>query len=275
MASADSKSPALSTGKRKYTDEDTDADSKSKSATTSPEAQGPQDGSKKARIIGPTLPPGFAQAQSDDDGSASDGSSSSEDDLGPALPTAAESRGREKHHERLSEEVTKQEEKVTREQWMLEPPKSSDWTSRVDPTKLRNRKFNTGMGAKAPAQKSGGDSMLWTETPEQKRQRLADEVMGIKKPATAVEPDRSAGRPAEKDHATSKRIQEYNDRFRNQSLYSERKAKPKEEEDDPSKRAFDKEKDIRGSGQINHTKRKELLNRAADFGSRFSGGSYL
>ncbi len=93
---------------------------------------------------------------------------------------------------------------------MLEPPKQSDWTSRMDPTKLRNRKFNTGMGAKAPASKSGGDSVLWTETPEQKRQRLADEVMGVRKPATDIGPDPSAGRPAEKNHATSQRIQEYN-----------------------------------------------------------------
>lgn len=93
---------------------------------------------------------------------------------------------------------------------MLEPPKQDDWFSRVDPTKLRNRKFNTGMGAKAPAQKSSGSSLLWTETPEQKRQRLADEVMGVKKPATEGEPDAQAERKAPKDDATTKRIQEYN-----------------------------------------------------------------
>jgi len=46
-------------------------------------------------------------------------------------------------------------------------------------------------------------------------------------------------------------------------------------EDDPSKRAFDKEKDIRGGMKIDHAKKKELLSRAADFGSRFAKGSYL
>ena len=66
------------------------------------------------------------------------------------------------------------------------------------------------------------------------------------------------------------------ERYRQRSLYHERKTTgAKEEGDDPSKRAFDKEKDIRGGRQINHTARKELINRAANFGSRFSGGGYL
>ena len=54
-----------------------------------------------------------------------------------------------------------------------------------------------------------------------------------------------------------------------------KKTIPKEKEDDPSKRAFDKEKDIGGGMKIGHAKRKELLNKAADFSSRFSGGKYL
>jgi hypothetical protein len=47
------------------------------------------------------------------------------------------------------------------------------------------------------------------------------------------------------------------------------------EEDDPSKRTFNREKDIAGGRKINHQQKKEMLNRAADFGSRFSSGSYL
>lgn len=49
----------------------------------------------------------------------------------------------------------------------------------------------------------------------------------------------------------------------------------KEKEDDPSKRAFDYEKDMGGGMKIGHAQRKEMLNKAADFGSRFSKGSYL
>jgi hypothetical protein len=106
-------------------------------------------------------------------------------------------------------EATAREEakKPKREEWMLVPPKGEDWSSRVDPTKLRNRKFNTGKGAKAPVQKSGGVSSIWTETPEEKRQRLADEVMGVRRPAT--EEQSTAKKPAQ-DEDTAKRMREYN-----------------------------------------------------------------
>ena len=186
------------------------------------------------------------------------------------------------------------EDRPQREDWMLQPPKQEDWSTRVDPTKLRNRKFNTGKGSKAPNQQSSVDSRLWTETPEQKRQRLEDEVMGITQRATD---DQTASKKKKKnpdrDEATVRKIKEYTVRLvvfaylsyeadshqeknRGQSLANERKkTTPHEEEDDPSKRAFDKEKDIRGGTKIGHAKRQEMMTRAADFGSRFSGGGFL
>lgn len=100
---------------------------------------------------------------------------------------------------------------------MLVPPKQDDWSARVDPTKLRNRKFNTGKGAKAPSGRGGGDiSALWTETPEQKRQRLEDEMMGVKKPAQLVEggdEDAAGGRrrgDERERRETERRIREFN-----------------------------------------------------------------
>ena len=48
-----------------------------------------------------------------------------------------------------------------------------------------------------------------------------------------------------------------------------------EEDDDPSKRAFDWEKDMKVGGQISGSQKKELLNRAANFGGRFQSGKYL
>ena len=66
------------------------------------------------------------------------------------------------------------------------------------------------------------------------------------------------------------------EKSRGKSLYELHKSQtPKEKEDDPSKRAFDWEKDVGGGMKIGHAQRKELLNKAADFGSRFSGGKYL
>jgi len=73
------------------------------------------------------------------------------------------------------------EKKTTRDEWMMIPPKQDDLAARMDPTKQRARKFNTGKGAKGPAGPGGMDSS-WTETPDQKRKRLADEVMGVAAP---------------------------------------------------------------------------------------------
>jgi len=52
------------------------------------------------------------------------------------------------------------DKKPQREEWMLLPPTNDDWSSRVDPTKLKARKFQSGKGSKAPIDKSGGISAI-------------------------------------------------------------------------------------------------------------------
>lgn len=95
---------------------------------------------------------------------------------------------------------------------MLVPPTSDDWSSRVDPTKLRNRKFNTGKGSKAPPPKGreGDGNALWTETPEQKRKRLEDEVMGVKRPAQLGGEEKQDEWREKESQETARRIREYN-----------------------------------------------------------------
>ncbi|KAI9857524.1 MAG: hypothetical protein M1824_004784 [Vezdaea acicularis] len=236
---------------------------------------------KRQRVVGPTLPPAPLEGLPLETPSEDGGSSSSDSDIGPALPSAIGQKAVNEANDTAwtepeSSEAIQSAEKLQREEWMLVPPKQDDWSSRVDPTKLRNRKFNTGMGSKAPAARSRGESTVWTETPEQKRKRLEDEVMGVKRPAALGEMDEKPDRSAAEATETARRIQEYNDQNRNKSLYNEhKKTVPKEKEDDPSARPFDREKDIGGGRQIDHTQRKELLNKAAGFGSRFAGGKYL
>lgn len=243
-----------------------------------------KDGPNPPRVLGPSLPPAplserpsFPDDDDDDD----------DDDFGPALPPQST------HQPRLPDPTIEPSlasdrtpPKPKREEWMLIPPSQSDWSSRIDPTKLRNRKFNTGKGAKAPPPKSSGDNALWTETPEQKQQRLADEVMGVvAKPGSAAAssssaadngPNEQSSRRRTEALETERRIEAYNAQHRPASLYSEHQKRPrKEQEDDPSARAFDREKDLVRGTKIGRAQKQDMLNRAADFGERFTKGSYL
>jgi len=234
------------------------------------------------RVLGSTPPPAPLSERPPNPPSDSD----SDSDYGPSLPpppgSAAEaSLFVAQQQERESAAVSTASAKPQRAEWMLVPPTDSDWTSRVDPTKLKNRKFASGKGAKAPAEKSG-ISAIWTETPEQKRQRLADEVLGRAEVATSARgkgKEKPEGESRE-DEATARRIREYNEKNRGRSLYEERRERKerdgtKEEEDDPSKRGFDREKDMALGGRMGHGEKREMLAKARDFGSRFQKGSFL
>jgi hypothetical protein len=212
-------------------------------------------------------------------GKPEDESSSDNEDYGPSLPPVPGSAAayEAEAQSRAAEDAATARAKTAKPQraeWMLVPPKDSDWSSRIDPTKLKNRKFASGKGAKAPAEKTG-ISAIWMETPEQKKQRLEDEVMGRKDSSTYT-PSKKPRKDDAEAEATARRIAEYNEKNRSHSLYDEhKKAVPREKEDDPSKRAFDKEKDMGLGGRIGHVQKKDMLKRAGDFGSRFEKGSYL
>ncbi len=236
---------------------------------------------KERRVLGPAPPPApLDERPPQPANKPEDESSSEDDDYGPSLPSAPGSAVAYEAQAQLlaAEQAANERAKTTkpqREEWMLMPPTDSDWSSRVDPTKLKNRKFASGKGARAPVEKSGV-SNIWTETPEEKRQRLEDEVLGRKDSSTS----KNSGSKPRKDEAemeaTARRIKEYNEKNRNKSLYDEhQKAVPKEKEDDPSKRGFDKEKDMALGGRIGHVQKKDMLKKAGDFGSRFERGSFL
>jgi hypothetical protein len=89
------------------------------------------------------------------------------------------------------------------------PPTQDDLAARMDPSKLRARKFNIGKGAKAPTVGGDGISAIWTETPEEKRKRLANEVLGVAPPASAGKSDSSRSRNKAKDEETARRIKEH------------------------------------------------------------------
>ncbi|RDW87548.1 hypothetical protein BP5796_03242 [Coleophoma crateriformis] len=267
--------PASTEGEIALSDDDDEDDYGP--AAPSGDLKAPSGPAPTKRVLGPAPPPA---SLSERPSSPAD-SSSDDDDYGPSLPPAPGSAAERQMLVQRSEDNTRIENsnntpaRPQRDDWMLVPPSDSDWSSRVDPTKLKNRKFASGKGAKAPAEKSG-ISGIWTETPEQKRQRLEDEVLGRKDASTSSHKAGPSVMESREDEATSRRIREYNERNRNRSLYEEhKKAVPKEKEDDPSARGFDKEKDMALGGRIGHVQKRDMIGKAADFGSRFQKGRYL
>lgn len=234
----------------------------------------------------PTEPP---TAQEDD-------SSDDDDDFGPSLPTAgAVTKASNEDEENGIEAEAPAQQQLKRDDWMMMPPTQDDLAARLDPTKQRPKAFNTGKGARGP-NTAGEDSSTWHETPEQKQKRLQDEMMGISK-ASAPAKSGSTKTSKVKDEATKHKIQEHvrlhfhiqvpeplagsadnamQDKIRGPSLMDQHRAtKGPEVDDDPSKRAFDKEKDMASGAQFSSTQKKEMLQKASNFSGKFSGGTYL
>jgi hypothetical protein len=187
MSAAGPELPPHLLAKRKRQEEE---ESKDASATASGANRmgSPGEGEKRRRVIGPAMPPAPLEERPAEPAIGADEAESDDDDFGPALPPAdsasATNLGDDNDAEQTQSATTTAPAKVERDAWMTMPPKQDDLAARMDPTKIRARGFNTGKGAKGP-NTLGEDSSAWNETPEQKRKRLQDEMMGIAKPAPA------------------------------------------------------------------------------------------
>ena len=269
--------PSSPTGKRKRAPEDDDSGSDDNVGPPLPPSKEKQPDAepKKARILGPSLlsslqPSATTVPQTKDDAGTE---SSDDDDFGPTLPSKEDDKSKPATNtgaSALSNSEKPNAAPLQRDEWMTLAPASGDWSQRVDPTKLKSRKFNT--SGRSSHATSGTDA--WHETPEQKQVRLQREMLGTKEstgPTAKPEPNAIS----EEDEETRRRMQEYN-KARGPSLYeAHTKGQKGEEDDDPSKRAFDREKDIAGGLQINATQRREMMKKSGDFSSRFSSAKYL
>ncbi|CAK7227248.1 hypothetical protein SBRCBS47491_006506 [Sporothrix bragantina] len=290
--------------------------------------------------MGPTMPPPRESESREDarknDARSDDGESDTDDsDYGPALPGADGDYRRAP----IVDNTTEVDNGATnaafdpystapsqRDDWMLAPP--SDNTAAnlaADPTKIRARGFATGRAAAAGGARAAGGGgaaasaigSLWTETLQQKSQRLADTVLGRAAdprqggssggPSAAAPASASSAAMAAANAERDAQIRAYTEATRGKSLYEAHqeyrhdrhdrhgrhnrhsrddrdedhpskkssKSTTQEEDDDPSARAFDREKDMRIGVQINNKQRRDLVSRAGDFGGRFSKGSFL
>lgn len=163
----------MESDKRKFTDLDQD------------ESEPP-----KKKVIGPSLPPVTQSVESNPSPVEESGSESdSDDDFGPSMPPPeGVSIDNGPIAQSSSSRVAPKDENIEsqRDQWMLHPPEQSDWAKKIDPTQLRNRKFQTGKSAGSAGPKTVDSS--WIETPEERMRRLGDAVMGVGQPSNSPNP---------------------------------------------------------------------------------------
>ncbi|XP_006454954.1 hypothetical protein AGABI2DRAFT_190125 [Agaricus bisporus var. bisporus H97] len=236
------------------------------------------------RILGPSLPSRSSHSYLDED--------SDEDDVGPKpLPdelrpmhekdAVTEFMEREERR-RKNEELAKKPKALKREEWMLVPPSSSDLLGKLDTTKLKARQFSKSSG---PVNK--GDNNLWTETPAERQQRIADEVTGKKRRAVDVANEEVLGGTS--DRKRSKReeemirrgVDEYTKKSRGASLVEQHSSKGKagDEDEDSEKAIWDHSRDMSIGGRLmDDHKRNRMIREAKGLGERFGsgkGGSFL
>ncbi|KAG0276029.1 hypothetical protein BGZ96_003500 [Linnemannia gamsii] len=179
------------------------------------------------------------------------------------------------------EEVSEvKDKKLIREDWMMVPPESRILGD--DPLKITARTFQK-------REQAPQDSSLWTETPADREKRLRgeprerDEDSDRRKRSRRREDDdeQQYHQRSRQDAEREEQIRKYNAEKRSTSLmeshsnqYIKSKAwqKDDKEHDNPSARAFDREKDVLGGRRVDHRQRDDLVKQAMDLGSKFSKG---
>ncbi len=208
MGSIGPELPSYIPTKRKHDQEGTAISPKTKKKALS-HSSSPESAGKRRRVIGPALPPApldeLPPHQSED--------SSSDEGYGPTLlPNNHNDSARTPAVSAFHTTNIAEPEKTQRDEWMMIPPKRDELSARMDPTQIRARKFNIGKAAKVVSQK-GGDNTVWTETPEQKRKRLEDQVLGNTQSAvTDTDAAMQRTHRVENDE-TARRIREHNVRY--------------------------------------------------------------
>lgn len=211
-----------------------------------------------------------------------------DDDIGPRpLPASIQSqldprsdaiqRFMEAEERRAKQAEDAKKPKVpTREEWMLVPPSASDLLGNLDPSKLtKARQFSRSTAAPKET-----DNSLWTETPAERQQRIADEVSGRKRKAGASEPHLSPEEEAEArkrkklDDQIRKGADEHTRQVRGQALVASHEDKLLSAPTDETPSAiWDHGRDMAVGGRLmDDSSRSKMLKDAKGLGDRFSSG---
>ncbi|EPQ61252.1 hypothetical protein GLOTRDRAFT_135771 [Gloeophyllum trabeum ATCC 11539] len=232
----------------------------------------PPRASPPKRVIGPSFPPPSFQEDDDDD------------EVGPVpLPAGAgpveedgvrEFLEREERRRKAAEDAAKPKA-LQREEWMLVPPSSQGLLGSLDPAKLRQaRQFSKSTNVKST------DTTLWTETPAERQQRLADEVSGKKRRIENAEPDvdaEDALRKRRRDEVVRQGVEEYTRKHRGPTLLqqhatSEKSSKDKAGSEEPPV-IWDHARDMALGGRLmDDKKRDQIINDSKGLSDRFGAG---
>ncbi|KAG8844413.1 hypothetical protein FRB96_003048 [Tulasnella sp. 330] len=233
--------------------------------------------SSTRKVIGPSFPTGISLVMGEDD---------SDDEIGPApLPPGQGEADegvrnfleREERRQKAIEEDSKPKA-LKRDEWMLKPPEASNIFSSLDTTKLKARQFSRKTEDKIT------DQTLWTETPAERQQRLADEVTGKRKRIEAAAGGNAAAEESLEDRKRRRRdkeiqdqVEEYTKNNRGTTLldmHSKAAASSKDAKDSAPAAIWDRDRDMSLTGRLmDERSRSKLVKDAKDLGSRFGRGT--
>ncbi|KAJ7449403.1 hypothetical protein B0H11DRAFT_1877693 [Mycena galericulata] len=237
--------------------------------------------SSKKPVAGPTMSPSYLPTY--DSRVRYHDPDDSDDDVGPRpLPAGVgfeerdavkEFMAKEEKRRREVEEAAKPKA-PKRDEWMLVPP-SSSVLGNLDPTKLKPRQF-----ARTSAPAKSTDNTLWTETPAERQQRLADEVSGKKRRAANTDaPSAAEELEARKrqriDEELRRGVEEHTRKTRGSALVDmhARAGKDDDQDDDKKKEIWDRDRDMALSGRLmEDSKRNKMIKEAKGLGDRFGTG---
>ncbi|WWC91407.1 uncharacterized protein L201_006351 [Kwoniella dendrophila CBS 6074] len=179
---------------------------------------------------------------------------------------------REERRRKILEEENKPKEKK-REEWMLVPP-SSGVLSAVDPLRKRPTTFS-----KSTKEPENTDHSVWTETPQEKAQRLADEVAGIKRKKDkagerilSFDEEQEERRKRKRENEIRNTIQEHS---RGPSLLDQHTSKlsKKNKDDSEPSAIWDHDRDMGVTGRLlTDNERQKKIKDARGLGDRFGHG---
>ncbi|PKX90885.1 GPALPP motifs-containing protein 1 [Aspergillus novofumigatus IBT 16806] len=253
---------------------------------------------KRRKVFGPVLPSSYgpedAETEQGAESTRTDGLSQedededeeADDDYGPSLPplrgdvTAKPNEVKMDNGSHIqSGKPDAHNNNSQRDIWMLRPPRPSELSSRLDPTRLKNRKFQGGQSLSYSGEEV---DIAWTETPQQKLKRLQDEAMGVSS-QPVLSHDRSSTSMASKSpprqHSVLK--EPILTPFQNSSEASERllpsstNSLMSSSNDDPSCRPFRWTTDMASAPKLSTLQHQKQVGETVNFASKFTKGKYL